>query len=90
MAEARQAVAFQFAVTDEGVKLHVDRNAVRATTTALWRIGQRRLRRTYTAILKGMFPGTPFSLLLVTGATLVCYNYGYDPTLGILAAISQR
>lgn len=90
MAEARQAVAFQFAVTDEGLKLHVDRSAIRLATSALWRLTRRQVIRTYKKIIQGVFPATPYSLVVVTGVTYLCYYNGYNVTCGVLPAITQR
>ena len=88
MAEAHQAVAFQFAVTDEGVLLHVDKSAVQSALSALFHLIYTRYYRIKTSFLKGIFPATPLSLLVVTGGVFVLYAIGYDPSYGVLSLLS--
>lgn len=88
MAEARQAVAFQFVVTDEGVRLQVDKSAVRIVITAVARGTVVQFHRLKTTFLKGIFPATPLSLVLLTGGTFTLYYSGHDPLFG-LAALTQ-
>ena len=88
MAEAHQAVAFQFAVTDEGILLHVDKSAVQSAISALFHLIYTRYYRIKTSFLKGIFPATPLSLLVVTGGVFVLYAIGYDPSYGILSLLS--
>lgn len=86
MAEAHQAVAFQFAVTDEGITFHIDRGAVRASLGAIWRLFLTRCYGTLRTIHKGIFPATPLSLLALSGGMFGLYAMGWysDPTLGLL------
>ncbi len=83
MAEARQAVAFQFAVTEEGVKIHFDRAAVKSAGKALFDFTRFRLVRAQDAVLQGMFPASPLSLLAIGGAVAWLTYRGKDLSLGI-------
>ena len=89
MAEAHQAVAFQFAVTDEGISVHFDRSAVRSAADTLARLGIKRFYLMRTSFLKGIFPATPLSLLVVTSSVFGLYAAGIDPSLGLHAISVQ-
>lgn len=84
MAEAHQAVAFQFAVTDEGISVHFDRKAVKAALQAFFGMYKRRYVIARTALLKGIFPASPLSLLFTTLLVFGLYVCGVDPTYGLL------
>ena len=88
MAEARQAVAFQFVVTDEGIRLQVDKSAVRIVITTITRGTVVQFQRLRTAFLKGIFPATPLSLAFFAGGTFALYYSGHDPLFG-LAKLTQ-
>ena len=88
MAEAHSAVAFQFAVTDEGVVLHFDKAAIQSAALAVLHILHNRYSRVKTAFLKGIFPATPLSLLVLTSGVLTFYAVGVDPTFGVLSLFS--
>ena len=83
MAEARQAVAFQFAVTEEGIHVQFDRSAVRSAFGALVGLGKSRFMRVRNALLNGIFPASPISLAVVGGAIAGVAASGRDPTLGL-------
>lgn len=83
MAEARQAVAFQFAVTEEGVKIHFDRSAVKSAGKALLDHTRSRLLRAHDAVLQGIFPASPLSLLVIGGAVAGVSLYGRDISFGL-------
>lgn len=85
MAEARQAVAFQFAVTDEGIHVRFDRGAVKAAVKALATSSKSRYIRASNAVLNqsGIFPASPLSLSLIT-ATAGCWVFSKkDFSLGL-------
>ncbi len=83
MAEAHQAVAFQFVVTDEGISVHLDREAVKKALKSVLGAYRRRYFRTRNAILNGVFPATPVSLVFILAVTAVLYRwFELDPTLG--------
>lgn len=89
MAEAHSAVAFQFAVTDEGVLFHIDRTAIKVTLEVLLRILLRRFYKLRTSFLKGIFPATPISLVIVTGIFFTLYAAGFDPSFGLFNILSR-
>ena len=83
MAEARQAVGFQFAVTQEGIRVHFDRRAVKWAVKALASYSKSRYDRATSAVLNGLFPATPLSLFVI-GGTVAGANYlGKDFSLGL-------
>lgn len=84
MAEAHQAVAFQFAVTDEGISVHFDKQAVRAAVTSLASSSKRRYAKTRAAFLRGIYPASPLSLLGVVAIIGGLSWFGFDPTLGLV------
>ena len=88
MAEAHSAVAFQFSVTDEGVAFHFNKAAVRSAFLTLFHILHNKYTRLKTTFLKGIFPATPFSLLVVTSSVLTLYAINVDPTFGITSRLS--
>ena len=96
MAEARQAVAFQFAITDEGVSLHFDKGAVKRALGSFFRGHGKRVLRLRAAIYSGVFPASPVSLAvilaLVTGLWLAGYNvsWGALPTLLSVSRYARR
>lgn len=88
MAEAHQAVAFQFAVTDEGISVHFDREAVKRALKAFLGAYRGRYFRTRNAILNGVFPASPLSLLLILAIIVFLhYRFGLDPTFGVPAML---
>ena len=83
MAEARQAVAFQFAVTSGGIKVEFNKDAVKSAGRALLSFARVRYLVTRNEILRGIFPASPFSLMGITGLVSATYYRGLDPTLGV-------
>lgn len=84
MAEARQAVAFQFAVTEEGVQVHFDKDAVKSAIKALAGFSRSRVSR---ARYMGIFPASPLSLVAIGGALGGSALAGKDVSLGLNTAI---
>lgn len=85
MAEARQAVAFQFAVTEEGIRVHFDRHAVKSAVKALASSSKSRYMRASNAVLNqnGIFPASPLTLCLATGAVGCSVLTGKDFSFGL-------
>ena len=83
MAEARQAVAFQFAVTEEGVKIHFDGAAVKSAGRALLDFAKSRVARAHNAVLQGIFPASPLSLVVIGGVVGGATYLGKDISLGL-------
>jgi len=83
MAEAHQAVAFQFAITEEGISVHCDREAVKSALKSFLGIYKRRYFQAKNALLKGVYPASPVSLLVILFAVVGLYVSGVDPTWGV-------
>jgi len=75
MAEAHQAVAFQFAVTEEGqLKFNYNLDGVKLLLQSVWFSARQRYIQFRNAFLKGVFPASPVSLLMIT-SLLVALRY---------------
>ena len=82
MAEAHQAVAFQFAVSDEGILFHFQ---LRPLLSALWRLTRSRYHGIRNTILKGIFPATPLSLLFVSAGVGAMHALHFHPSVDFLS-----
>ncbi|XP_064397263.1 carnitine O-palmitoyltransferase 1, liver isoform-like isoform X2 [Halichondria panicea] len=87
MAEAHQAVAFQFRVTEEGIDVHFDRDAIRTALRSLLGLFRSRYLRLRNTLLRGVFPASPLSLVLVISLVIGAYSIGHDPSYGVIAWI---
>ncbi|NXL40603.1 CPT1B palmitoyltransferase, partial [Glaucidium brasilianum] len=87
MAEAHQAVAFQFTVTPEGLDFHLSREAVRQLYLAGISSWKKRLVRAKNSFLTGVYPASPSSWMVVVMATASSFYCQVDPSLGIIARI---
>ncbi|XP_027765314.1 carnitine O-palmitoyltransferase 1, muscle isoform-like, partial [Empidonax traillii] len=87
MAEAHQAVAFQFTVTPEGLDFHLSREAVRQLYLAGVSSWKKRLVRAKNSFLTGVYPASPSSWMVVVLATAGSCYCQVDPSLGLIARI---
>ncbi|XP_074000303.1 carnitine O-palmitoyltransferase 1, muscle isoform isoform X4 [Numenius arquata] len=87
MAEAHQAVAFQFTVTPEGLDFHLSREAVKQLYLAGLSSWKKRLVRAKNSFLTGVYPASPSSWMVVVLATAGSFYCQVDPSLGIIARI---
>ncbi|XP_068256629.1 carnitine O-palmitoyltransferase 1, muscle isoform isoform X2 [Nyctibius grandis] len=87
MAEAHQAVAFQFTVTPEGLDFHLSREAVRQLYLAGVSSWKKRLVRAKNSFLTGVYPASPSSWMVVVMATAGSFYCQVDPSLGMIARI---
>lgn len=87
MAEARQAVAFQFAITDEGISLHFDKAAVKTALRSFFGTYRQRIFKVRTAIYRGVFPASPLSLVVIASLVFALWLVGYDTSYGALPRI---
>jgi hypothetical protein len=87
MAEARQAVAFQFAITDEGISLHFDKTAVKTALSSFFGTYKKRFQGALTALYRGVFPASPISLAVISCLVALVSLAGYDTTFGVLPLI---
>ena len=88
MAEAHQAVAFQFAVTDEGISVHFDKEAIKTALKSFFGIYKRRYLTAKNALLRGVYPASPLSLVVLLVLVVGLYLCGVDPTWGILGWVA--
>ncbi|NXA02832.1 CPT1B palmitoyltransferase, partial [Nesospiza acunhae] len=89
MAEAHQAVAFQFTVTPEGLGFHLSREAVRQLYLAVVHSWKKRLVRAKNSFLTGVYPASPSSWMVVVMATAGSCYCQVDPSLGLIARIQH-
>lgn len=87
MAEAHQAVAFQFAVTDEGIHVHFDKQAVKQALKSFFGIYKYRYAKIRNALLKGVFPASPISLVFLLALIFGLQLAEYDPSYGIVTTL---
>ncbi|NWR66983.1 CPT1B palmitoyltransferase, partial [Bucorvus abyssinicus] len=87
MAEAHQAVAFQFTVTPEGLDFHLSREAVRQLYLAVISSWKKRFVRAKNSFLTGVYPASPSSWMVVVMATAGSFYCQVDPSLGLIARI---
>uniref|UniRef100_A0A8C8SGA3 Carnitine O-palmitoyltransferase 1, muscle isoform n=1 Tax=Pelusios castaneus TaxID=367368 RepID=A0A8C8SGA3_9SAUR len=89
MAEAHQAVAFQFTVTPEGVDVRLSREALKQiylSGVASWK---KRFVRIQNSFLTGVYPATPSSWLAVVVATVGSMYCRIDPSMGLIGHIQH-
>ncbi|XP_039560513.1 carnitine O-palmitoyltransferase 1, muscle isoform [Passer montanus] len=89
MAEAHQAVAFQFTVTPEGLGFQLSREAVRQLYLAAVHSWKKRLVRAKNSFLTGVYPASPSSWMVVVMATAGSCYCQVDPSLGLIARIQH-
>ncbi|XP_057245225.1 carnitine O-palmitoyltransferase 1, muscle isoform-like [Malurus melanocephalus] len=89
MAEAHQAVAFQFTVTPEGLDFQLSREAVRQLYLAAVHSWKKRLVRAKNSFLTGVYPASPSSWMVVVMATAGSCYCQVDPSLGLIARIQH-
>ncbi|XP_075772834.1 LOW QUALITY PROTEIN: carnitine O-palmitoyltransferase 1, muscle isoform [Pelodiscus sinensis] len=89
MAEAHQAVAFQFTVTDEGFDVRLSGEALRHIYLAGLASWKKRFVRIRNSILTGVYPATPSSWLVVVMATVGSLYCRIDPSMGLIHHIRR-
>uniref|UniRef100_A0A8C2DGY0 carnitine O-palmitoyltransferase n=1 Tax=Cyprinus carpio TaxID=7962 RepID=A0A8C2DGY0_CYPCA len=90
MAEAHQAVAFQFTITPEGIDLHLSYQALSQIYLSGLRSWKKRISRIKNRIIKGVYPASPSSWLFVVIAILATMYMQSDPSMGLIAKIRER
>ncbi|XP_030646787.1 carnitine O-palmitoyltransferase 1, muscle isoform [Chanos chanos] len=89
MAEAHQAVGFQFTVTPDGIDLHLSREVLKhiyLSGVTSWR---KRVIRFKNNILAGVYPASPSSWLIVVIAIMSTMYTRVDPSLGMISTIKD-
>ncbi|XP_068192285.1 carnitine O-palmitoyltransferase 1, liver isoform [Antennarius striatus] len=90
MAEAHQAVAFQFTITPEGIDLQLSYQALNQIYLSGVRSWKKRLSRMRNSLIKGVFPASPSSWLFVVIAILATMYMRSDPSMGLINKIQQH
>uniref|UniRef100_A0A8C5MVR1 Carnitine O-palmitoyltransferase 1, muscle isoform n=1 Tax=Leptobrachium leishanense TaxID=445787 RepID=A0A8C5MVR1_9ANUR len=89
MAEAHQAVAFQFTVTPDGIDLQLGRDALRHLYLSGLVACRKRLIRLKSSVLSGVYPASPSTWFAVVAVTLGSLYGKLDPSLGLITKISN-
>ncbi|XP_020838504.1 carnitine O-palmitoyltransferase 1, muscle isoform isoform X2 [Phascolarctos cinereus] len=89
MAEAHQAVAFQFTVTPEGVDFQLSREALKHVCLSGINSWKKRLIRIKNGILRGVYPGSPTSWLAVVMATMGSSYCNVDISMGMICFVRK-
>ncbi|KAM5248016.1 carnitine O-palmitoyltransferase 1, liver isoform [Ctenodactylus gundi] len=89
MAEAHQAVAFQFTVTPDGIDLRLSHEALKQICLSGLHSWKKKLIRFKNGIITGVFPASPSSWLIVVVGVMSSMYTRVDPSLGMIARINQ-
>uniref|UniRef100_W5KTA1 carnitine O-palmitoyltransferase n=1 Tax=Astyanax mexicanus TaxID=7994 RepID=W5KTA1_ASTMX len=90
MAEAHQAVAFQFTITPDGVDLQLSRQALGQICHSGLRSWKNRFSRMKNGVLRGVYPASPSSWLFVVIVILATLHAQSDPSMGLIAKIQDH
>ncbi|XP_078405717.1 carnitine O-palmitoyltransferase 1, liver isoform-like [Cetorhinus maximus] len=90
MAEAHQAVAFQFTVTPDGIDLRLSHEALKQIYLSGLRSWKKRIRRYRNGILTGVYPASPSSWIFVVVAVIATMYARVDPSLGMIDRIRDH
>ncbi|XP_010888706.1 carnitine O-palmitoyltransferase 1, muscle isoform isoform X4 [Esox lucius] len=89
MAEAHQAVGFQFTVTPDGIDLHLSREVLKHIYHAGVTSWRKRAIRFKNGILTGVYPASPSSWLFVVIAIMSTMYARIDPSMGMIDTIKR-
>ncbi|XP_071370223.1 carnitine O-palmitoyltransferase 1, liver isoform isoform X2 [Centroberyx affinis] len=91
MAEAHQAVAFQFTVTPDGIDLQLCHEALRQIYLSGLHSWKKRFIRFKNGVMTGVYPGSPTGFMVVVVSYMSYNKYNQlDPSLGFVAKLSQH
>ncbi|XP_068459142.1 carnitine O-palmitoyltransferase 1, liver isoform isoform X2 [Clinocottus analis] len=91
MAEAHQAVAFQFTVTPDGIDLQLCHEALRQIYLSGLHSWKKRFIRFKNGVMTGVYPGSPGGFMIVVGSYMSYHQYRQlDPSLGLIAKLGQH
>ncbi|KAL6095118.1 uncharacterized protein ACO6RY_16382 [Pungitius sinensis] len=90
MAEAHQAVAFQFTVTPDGIDLHLSHQALTEIYLSGMRSWKKRIIGLKNSVVTGVYPASPSSWLFVVVAILATMYTRSDPSMGLIAKIQEH
>uniref|UniRef100_A0A8C8IGZ9 Carnitine O-palmitoyltransferase 1, muscle isoform n=1 Tax=Oncorhynchus tshawytscha TaxID=74940 RepID=A0A8C8IGZ9_ONCTS len=89
MAEAHQAVGFQFTVTPDGIDLHLSREVLKHIYLSGVTSWIKRAIRFKNGILTGVYPASPSSWLIAVIAIMSTMYARIDPSLGMIDTIKR-
>ncbi|EHB12709.1 Carnitine O-palmitoyltransferase 1, liver isoform [Heterocephalus glaber] len=89
MAEAHQAVAFQFTVTPDGIDLRLSHEALKQICLSGLHSWKKKFIRFKNGIITGVFPASPSSWFIVVVGVMSSTYSKVDPSLGMIARISR-
>ncbi|XP_028915644.1 carnitine O-palmitoyltransferase 1, liver isoform [Ornithorhynchus anatinus] len=89
MAEAHQAVAFQFTVTPDGIDLRLSHEALKQIYLSGLHSWKKKFIRFKNGIITGVYPASPTSWLVVVVGVMSTTYAQVDPSLGLIARINQ-
>ncbi|KAM9854971.1 carnitine O-palmitoyltransferase 1, liver isoform 1-T1 [Aulostomus maculatus] len=91
MAEAHQAVAFQFTVTPDGIDLQLCHEALRQIYLSGLHSWKKRFIRFKNGVMTGVYPGSPAGFMIVVTSYMSYNKYKQlDPSLGLIAKLGQH
>ncbi|XP_030337878.1 carnitine O-palmitoyltransferase 1, liver isoform isoform X4 [Strigops habroptila] len=89
MAEAYQAVAFQFTVTPDGIDLRMSHEALKQIYLSGVHSWKKKFIRFKNGIITGVFPASPSSWFIVLVGVMSTMYAKIDPSLGLIAKINR-
>ncbi|XP_038619952.1 carnitine O-palmitoyltransferase 1, liver isoform [Tachyglossus aculeatus] len=89
MAEAHQAVAFQFTVTPDGIDLRLSHEALKQIYLSGLHSWKKKFIRFKNGIITGVYPASPTSWLVVVVGVMSTTYAQVDPSLGLIARINR-
>ncbi|XP_047451890.1 carnitine O-palmitoyltransferase 1, liver isoform isoform X1 [Mugil cephalus] len=91
MAEAHQAVAFQFTVGPDGIDLRLSHEALRQIYLSGLHSWKKRFIRFKNGVMTGVYPGSPTGFMVVVVSYMSYNRYKeLDPSLGLIAKLGQH
>eukprot|EP00064_Thunnus_orientalis_P002069 superscaffoldBa00000144_g2076 len=90
MAEAHQAVGFQFTVRPDGVDLKLSQEVVKNIYLSGVTAWKKRAIQFKNGVLAGVYPASPFSWLIVVIAMMSTLYIRIDPSLGMIDVIKEN
>ncbi|KAG8433947.1 hypothetical protein GDO86_012345 [Hymenochirus boettgeri] len=90
MAEAHQAVAFQFTVTPDGIDLQLSHEALKQIYLSGLRSWKKKLARLKNSFITGVYPASPSSWLFVVIAIMGTLYARVDPSMGMIGKIKEH
>uniref|UniRef100_A0A672GXK3 Carnitine O-palmitoyltransferase 1, muscle isoform n=1 Tax=Salarias fasciatus TaxID=181472 RepID=A0A672GXK3_SALFA len=90
MAEAHQAVGFQFTVRPDGVDLKLSQDVIKNIYLSGVTAWKKKAIQFKNGVLAGVYPASPFSWLIVVIAMMSSLYTHVDPSLGMMDAIKEN